>query len=282
LVLEPTPPLNLDQNLGGTPGTGAKWRAILLGTDPDLARARSVLRHVPAAPRCKMCAAPFAGPFTGVMGVFGRRRWPKNPKYCGYCFKQLQTHRGGAEIDCSLLFADIRGSTTLAERMAPADFGRLMDRFYRVAAEVLIDHDAIVDKFVGDEVVAIFIPALAHRHAARAIEAAGALLRATGHSDPRGPWIPVGAGVASGTAYVGAVGTEAEPELTALGDVVNVAAQLASAAAVGEVLVTSRGAKAAGLQGSGYETRRLALKGRSEPVDVVVLHVGAADAVVPS
>jgi adenylate cyclase len=270
---QPTPPRS-----GGEadPETTEKWRAILLGTDPAFARSRNVLKHLRSAPRCKMCAAPFAGPLSGVTGLLGRRPWAKNPKYCRFCFHQLQTHHGGAEIECSLLFADVRGSTALAERMTSADFARVMERFYRVAADILIDHDAIVDKFVGDEVVAIFIPALAHeRHAARAVEAAEVLLRATGHGASGASWIPLGAGVASGTAYVGAVGGEADPELTALGDIVNVAARLASAAAAGELLVTTRAAEAAGIDSAAHETRRLNLRGKSEPVDVVVLRASA-------
>ena len=85
----------------------------------------------------------------------------------------LVNQRGGAEIDCSLLFADVRGSTTLAENMTATEFRRLLDRFYETAARVLFEHEAILDKFVGDEVVAIFVPALTGElHAARAVAAA--------------------------------------------------------------------------------------------------------------
>lgn len=76
-----------------------------------------------------------------------------------------------------------------------------------MAAEVLVQHDAVVDKFVGDDVVAIFIPALAgSRHAERAIGAARALLKATGTDHGRTPWLPLGVGIHTGAAYVGAVG----------------------------------------------------------------------------
>jgi adenylate cyclase len=220
-----------------------------------------------------MCNAPFAGPGARVLQLLGRGRWAKNGKYCGMCFTMLQTHHGGAEIECSLLFADVRGSTSLAEHMRPADFSRLLDRFYAVATDVLVEHDAIVDKFVGDEVVAIFIPALTgDAHAARAIGSATALLRATGHDDPAGPWIPVGAGVTTGVAYVGAVGGGSKPEMTALGDVVNTAARLASAAKAGELLVTLPAARAGGLVQDDHEARQLELKGKAEPVDVIVVN----------
>ena len=81
----------------------------------------------------------------------------KNPKYCEGCFRTLQANHGGAEVDCSLLFADVRGSTSLAERMSPAEFRALMGRFYHVALAALIDFNAIVDKFVGDEVIGIMV-----------------------------------------------------------------------------------------------------------------------------
>ena len=99
--------------------------------------------------------------------------------------------------------------------ISPTAFRTLLDRFYDVAARVLVAHDGIVDKFVGDEVVGIFIPALAHdEHPGRAIAAARALLDATGHGGPGEPWVPVGVGVATGTAFVGSVGETAHCQST--------------------------------------------------------------------
>ena len=128
--------------------------------------------------------------------------WPKNPKYCGTCFRQLTALHGGAEIECTLLFADVRGSTTLAEDVGSIRFRAMLDRFYSAATEVLVEHDAIVDKYVGDEVMGIFIPALnGDRHAAQAIAAARALLTAI-------DWLPIGAGIHMGPAFVGADGAD--------------------------------------------------------------------------
>jgi adenylate cyclase len=212
----------------------AMWRAILDGTDPTYARTRARLKLIPGTPRCKMCAAPFGRPGGLLMRLWGRAPWPKNPDYCGACFQLLDRYHGGAEIESSFLFADIRGSTTLAEGISPTAFRTLLDRFYDVAAHVLVANDGIVDKFVGDEVVGIFIPALARdEHPARAIAAARALLDATGHGDRGGPWLPVGVGVATGTAFIGSVGESHTATMTALGDIVNVTARLASAAGAG-------------------------------------------------
>ena len=148
---------------------------------PRVRRLRRMWRTVPSAPRCKMCTSPFGAPGGPVLRLIGKGRWPGNPKYCAGCFKDLYRSRIGAEIECTLLFADIRGSTTLAETMRAADFRSLLDRFYATASEVFIEHEAIVDKFVGDEVIGIFIPALAGgNHGRQAIDASLDLLRATG------------------------------------------------------------------------------------------------------
>ncbi len=138
----------------------------------------------------------------------------------------------------------------------------------------MVDHDGGVDKFVGDEVVAMYFPLMSGpRHAMLAVESATALLRATGHEDPDGPWVPVGAGVHTGSAWVGAVGDESHTELTALGDTVNTTARLASAAAAGEVLVSAAAAEAAGLDPS-LDRQALELKGKESATEVISLRVG--------
>src|SRR5262245_13534711 len=167
-------------------------------------RLRRFWRTLPSAPRCKMCHSPFGPPIGPVLKRIGKGRWPGNPAYCAGCFKDLYRHREGAEVECTSFFADVRGSTALAETMPAGEFRDLMDRFYATAARVLVEHEAVVDKFVGDEVVGIFVPALAGPdHAGRAIAAGLQLLAETGN-EGNAPWIPIGIGVNAGTAYVGA------------------------------------------------------------------------------
>jgi adenylate cyclase len=260
-----------DRDRDANPNEGM-WRAILEGTEPRYARTRAVLRRVPGSPRCKMCAAPFGQPGHLLMHLVGRDHWSKNPEYCGVCFRVLETHHGGAEIESSFLFADVRDSTSLAERISATEFRRQLNRFYDVAARILIDHDGIVDKFVGDEVVGFFIPALTTRgHADRAVAAARALLVATGQGDPGGPSLPIGIGVGTGVAFIGSVGQPPVTSFTALGDIVNTTARLASAAAAGEVLVMESTMSASGLDTSGLERRELALKGKSSETSAFVL-----------
>jgi adenylate cyclase len=249
------------------------WRDFLTRGDGKERRLRRLLRLIPQGPRCKLCAAPFSGIGAPLMRMIGKRPSGRKPNMCSGCFDFMAHHHGGAEIECSFLFADIRGSTTMAEGMTTTSFRGLLDRFYSTASRVVFDHDGSVDKFVGDELVAMFPPLMSgERHAAHAIEAAQALLEATGHADAGGPWVPLGAGVHTGLAWVGAVGDESHVELTALGDTVNTTARLASKARVGEILVTIAAAEAAGLVAAG-EPRSLDLKGKELPTDVVVLRV---------
>jgi adenylate cyclase len=248
----------------------AMWHSMLTSPFP-YRRRRQVYARIPSSPRCKVCAAPFTGLGGAVLSHFGHSPWTKNPKYCVGCFGMLRSHHGGAEIECTLLFADVRGSTGIAEGMAPREFNQLMGRFYDTGARVLMEHDAFVDKFVGDEIIGIFVPSLAtEAHARRGVDAALALLRATGHGSAEGPWVPIGIGLNTGMAYVGSIGDEVDTELTAMGDMVNVTARLASVAGPGEILVTAPGAHAAGMD-AGLEHRTLELKGKTEPVEVVVL-----------
>ena len=251
-----------------------------LKISPQVRRLRRFWRTIPSAPRCKMCTSPFGPPAGPVLRLIGKGRWAGNSDYCAGCFRQLYRDRAGAEIECTLLFADIRGSTQLAESMRATEFRMVLDRFYRTAAEVLIKHEAIVDKFAGDEVIGIFIPALAgDEHARQAIDAGLSLLRATGH-EKDAPWAPIGIGINTGDAFVGVVGTEDHVEFTALGDNVNVTARLASAAAAGEILVTEAAARSAGVavdEGPRRpEHRRLDLRGKTEATDVFVLTLAGA------
>ena len=119
--------------------------------------------------------------------------------------------------------------------------------------------------------VALFVPGFAgERHAERAIEAARALLEETGNRGDE-PWIPIGAGVHTGVAYVGRVGEGDACDFTAVGDAVNTAARLASSAGAGEILVSKAAADASMLDGSGLESRTLTLRGRDEMIETLVL-----------
>jgi adenylate cyclase len=230
---------------------------------------------LPSPPRCELCATPFKGPLAPIFRLLGKRPFPKNPRYCSFCVNGLLTKKVGAEIEMSALFADVRGSTSMAEQLGPTGLHEAMDRFYRTGVETLLKGGAILDRFMGDQVVGYFVPGFAGpQHARRAIETGLALLRATGHVSGT-PWIPIGAGVHMGSAFIGTVGgTEGLYELTALGEDVNIAARLAAIASPGELLCTEAAYGAARLDLPG-DIRHLTLKGVTERVSAHVLQASA-------
>lgn len=253
---------------------------FLTGESKGFARARRVFKHVPSSPHCKLCAAPFAGAGGAVFGRVGFARFAGNPAICNSCIKGLQkVGVFGAEIPVTLLFADIRGSTTIGERMEPTGYRAFLDHFYRISSETILAHDGLVDKFVGDEVIGLFFEGISgDDHAADAVAAAQELLGHAGRSDatPSGP-IPLGAGVHGGTAFVGSTGSDgAVNDFTALGDVVNTTARLASEASAGELVISVDAAGAAGLDPREHERRTLKVRGRTEPIDVLSVRAGHA------
>ncbi|HSB89288.1 MAG TPA: adenylate/guanylate cyclase domain-containing protein [Anaerolineales bacterium] len=258
------------------PPNEAVWRALWTGEPPlPTHRKRRIYIHIPSEPRCRICLAPFRGPGGWLMRLLGSRPSAKNPNYCSICEETARTYPGGAEVELALLFADLRGSTSLAEQMSPLEFKHKIDAFYAAATETLIDADAFIDKLVGDQVVGLFMRGMAGEdYPQKAIRAARNLVRLVAQK----AGLPVGAGVHVGTAYVGTVeGTSGvERDIAAVGDVVNTTARLASAAGPGEVLISDEAVAAASFDVSGLEARQLALKGKSQPFSVHVLPVARA------
>jgi adenylate cyclase len=249
--------------------TTTLWRGLLTGTDPTLIKIRARWRHVPAAPRCKVCASPFHG----VGGAFARLVWhgpmPNNPLLCKACFGKMAGQPGGAELPISVVFADVRGSTALAERTSASEFRSLLQAYYHSAAVAIDQNGGIIDKFLGDGVMALFIPVISGRsHAARAIEAGRAILAAVERDGLAARGLLVGAGVHTGEAFVGVVGGDEKVDFTALGDTVNVAARLGSLAGPGELLVSRTAWDEAGL-GTPAVERDVEIAGRSGSLAVV-------------
>lgn len=254
----------------------ALWRALWTG-DPALPThtKRKFYGHLPGSPRCRICLAPFQGIGGSLLRILGTRPSAKNPNFCAVCDHFAREYPGGAEVDLALLFADLRGSTALAENMAAREFKEKIDSFYLTATNILIEADAFVDRLVGDQVVGLFMPGMAGRsYALKAIEAARELVTMVLEEAD----LPVGAGVHAGVAFVGTVEGKSgvERDIAAVGDPVNTTARLASSAKAGEVLISEDAVRVSGFDPSGLELRRLNLKGKSEPFTVHVLVTGSS------
>jgi adenylate cyclase len=193
---------------------------------------RRLTRRLPANPRCKICYVPFGG----LGRLLGSRPSRMNPNFCAACFESAPL--GGYETDVGILFADARGYTAWAKRGTPTDCATSLNRFYNSATASLMAHDAIIDKFVGDEVMALFVtamPTLRSKMCDHMLAAAHDLLATA--RDACGE-LPLGIGLHCGTAWVGNVGSPDIRDFTALGDVVNMAARLQGCAGPGQIVMS--------------------------------------------
>ncbi|MEA2353182.1 MAG: adenylate cyclase [Thermoleophilaceae bacterium] len=190
-----------------------------------------VMRHLPSEPRCRLCKAPYGGVGGRIMRRFGFGPSRKNPALCNTCFEKAPM--GGAELEIGVLFADVRGFTSMSEQMESDAVASMLNRFYASATEVLT-RTAIIDKLVGDEVMALYLPQLMSEHwEDEMLRDASDLLAAVGT-------LPLGVGLDVGRAYVGNVGSGEVKDFTALGDVVNTASRLQSAAEGGQIVLSER------------------------------------------
>jgi adenylate cyclase len=229
-----------DGSAGDTEQTEAdQWRALLTGEDQSLIKLRRRWQRIPNGPRCKVCAAPFHGPGRILTKLVVHGQSVVNPTMCQMCFRKLSDHPGGAEVDISIVFADIRGSTGIAETIGAAAFRKALQTFYGLATKAVERHGGYVDKYLGDGVMALFIPVITgENHAGRAIEAGRAILAGIERRGLAAKGLMVGAGIHTGEAFVGVIGGDEKIDFTALGDTVNIAARLGSLAGPGELLVS--------------------------------------------
>ncbi len=247
------------------------------GYQPKERMLRTIFKRLPKNPRCKLCYSPFDGiGGVAVRTLLGRRRSNYHPQICNACDLFAQKHPGGAEVDMAFLFADVRGSTALSEKMGNVAFSRLIDRFFRTTTDVMARSNAFIEKMMGDEVTGLFFPGMAGEcYTGQAFETARKLLEATGHTDPGGPWVPVGIGVHAGRAYFGSVGSQdGLRNITVLGEAANMGARLASKASSGEIVISQAAReKTACTALPPLEPRRLELKGISDPVNAWTFQV---------
>lgn len=231
---------------------------------------RRALIAIPSSPRCGFCGAPFGGLGGRVLRPLGYRPSRKNPTICDVCVELAPP--GGMTIHLGVLFADVRGFTAFSERSDPREVSALLRRFYKTVEGVLFP-DAMIDKLIGDEVMALYLPHPGHDHdpdearpvfAERMLAHGRGLLDGVGYGTPDGPFLELGIGLDYGEAFVGNIGDGKVQDFTAIGDVVNVASRLTGHAAGGEIVMSERLASALGEPPG--EAVELAVKGREQPV----------------
>ncbi|HZD16713.1 MAG TPA: adenylate/guanylate cyclase domain-containing protein [Actinomycetota bacterium] len=178
------------------------------------------------------------------------------------------------EVEVTVLFSDIRGFSTLAERLPARDIASIVGRHLSAMAEVVLQHSGTIDKFQGDAVMAVFgAPDPQPDHADRALRCAIAMqvrqaeLNVAGWGVEGLPELGVGIGVNTGPVIAGTVGGGGRLEYTVVGDAVNVASRLQSEAEAGEIVATATTVRAAAdvpVEPIGPRP----VRGREEPVEV--------------
>lgn len=167
-----------------------------------------------------------------------------------------------------MLFSDIRGFTRLSEVMPLEAVASFLNGYFRLASDIFIRRDAIVDKFLGDCTMAVFgAPIVRPDHPRQGVEAGVELLTGyrklfTGLEHP----LALGIGINTGDALVGNVGSHLVKDWTAIGDTVNVASRLQSMAGAGEILMTEATYREVNALYPALAGRTVSLEGRGEPV----------------
>lgn len=224
---------------------------------------------------------PIGGPLAIPFKMFGVTRSKMNPNICTICeraFRKVKKSRQ-ISIDASILFADIRGYTALAERSDVVALGEIVSAFQDECARGIWALDGIVNKQMGDGLMAIFnFPIKAERHAEAAVRAGieiqrrckAALEGLRSGPDLAAAELGVGVGVHTGQVEIGEFST-AHSDYTAIGSAVNLAARLEAQAAAGEVLISLETAARATELTEGMPRRQLELKGIDRPVEAIVI-----------
>ncbi len=181
---------------------------------------------------------------------------------------------GGANQTITVLFADIRGFTSISEQASPEKVVRLLNQYFSAMTEIIFEHGGTLDKYIGDELMALFgAPTATPDDARNAVQVAVAMqkrmaalnadLTADGYQE-----IAIGIGLHTGVATVGYIGSEKRSEYTAIGDTVNLASRLQSNSSRGQILISEATAKAAGDIFPMAKREPLTVKNRIQPVDL--------------
>ncbi len=112
---------------------------------------------LPHDPRCQICSAPFEGAGGFLMSsMFGRRRSNLNPQFCSLCEDFARKNPGGSEVEMSMLFVDVRGSTALSEQLTVSEFRELINRFFVESSKAIVKEMGLLEKLAGDAVAAFW------------------------------------------------------------------------------------------------------------------------------
>lgn len=185
---------------------------------------------------CQMCGVALSGPLAVVSLVLGVRRSARNPNLCNRCSAHL---KDGEVVEITAVFADLAGFTRLTRELGPEKTSAIVDAFLRGASAAIHRHDGMVDKFLGDAVLAVFgAPIRRADHARRAVAAALEILEMMAALSQRfGVELAASVGVSLGTVRLGHIGGDDAASFTVIGEAVNRASRLEGIAENGQIAV---------------------------------------------
>ena len=209
------------------------------------------------------------GPLSVPFRVVGLRPSRMNPNTCTLCELMFTRVMKATKItiDATILFADLRAYTRLSQVLSPAEMGSLLDLFYDECAGAIWEHDGLLNKTIGDAVMAVFnFPIKQDDHARRALLAARKIQqRIAARKAETGLEFGVGIGLQCGELSFGEFG-RSHRDLTAIGTVVNTASRVQGVAEAGEILVTEAVRERAGELTQGSVGQSYPLKGFDSPI----------------
>jgi adenylate cyclase len=252
------------EHADGIPPMSERWAGILAGQHPlafPFRAGRRFFGLLPSPWRCKFCNAPFRGPYAGTVRRIGYSPSRKNPQICARCIERAP--EGGAVVPLAILFADVRGYTTICEQLPATEVHEFLQRFYETASGALLAQGGLLGQIAGDEVMALFVPGIAGpEYRRKAVEASRSLARAVRYTDSTAGSLEIGIGVASGEEFVGNVGGGGYKDFTAVGDVTNTAARLTAVAHDGEIIIDAPTYEAVARAYPDAAQQQLTLKGK--------------------
>lgn len=189
-------------------------------------------------------------------------------------YEQSTIRLGGKRASISVLFADVRGFTSLTEQTAPNDVVRQLNDYFSSMSEVVFDHGGTLGEYIGDEIMVYFgAPLERDDHATRAIAVALKMMEAMESlkkhwEQSEAPTFDIGIGIATGEVIAGNVGSAKQMKYTIIGNAVNLASRLCAHAKPGQILISPETYESAEKPEIAIFLENTHLRGMSEPVDL--------------
>ena len=257
------------------------WHTIFAEGHPILLGKQKKYQAIGKGPRCKLCKAPFDShnDLNENIAIPSNR----NPRFCNLCDDFIRKNPGGCKVIMPIIFVDIKGSTSLSDKLELMEYVKIINFFYKITTEIFVQTDGFLIDVIGDEVFSIYPSGFSGIDgdnqnlrdkqdiaAKKAFVAVSKLLEYSLYAN-NAPYGKFGICLDISELYIGTINGAEDGiiDIRVWGRSVNMAARLCSACEPGEALITLETALKLGLQISNYTTRTLKLRGINEPISAI-------------